>query len=332
MRSATVIILHAFVMHSLAKEVADTSVDDLASKFTDTLVDRLLGSLDHANLDDSTLAKPTHSGGHTKAVSLFARPSARASLPGTSYSISSLPGPPALKSAALKKIEANNRCFQVNSEAVAEAPPPVKAPAMAPALAKLKTDMTKGYVGPFRNGAGFDTQNWDKIATPAFVADMPGAVAPLLPYWDPLGIATNVPEGQLLYYREAELKHGRVCMLAVLGLLVGENFHPLWGGNVDMPSTFLGTPKILETPMGQFWPVVTVMAGLDEIRSGTYNANNPDRIPGDFGWDPLGLKPKKESDLKEIQNKELLNGRLAMIAAIGIMAQELVTGEKIKLR
>merc|ERR1719333_1794935 len=66
------------------------------------------------------------------------------------------------------------------------------------------------------------------------VLDMPGIVAPL-GFFDPLGVSAGVPEGRLLFYREAELKHGRVCMLAILGLIVGDrhDFFPILGGGID---------------------------------------------------------------------------------------------------
>lgn len=66
---------------------------------------------------------------------------------------------------------------------------------------------------------------------------MPGITGPL-DFFDPLGYseAEGVTEGKIRFYREAELKHGRVAMLAALGFLVGEQFHPLFGGNVDVPS------------------------------------------------------------------------------------------------
>merc|ERR1712217_263910 len=38
-------------------------------------------------------------------------------------------------------------------------------------------------------------------------------------FWDPAGLSTI---GNFAAYRRAELKHGRVCMLASLGILVGE--------------------------------------------------------------------------------------------------------------
>merc|ERR1719387_1772544 len=55
-------------------------------------------------------------------------------------------------------------------------------------------------------------------------------------FWDPAGLSADLDEGKILFYREAELKHGRVSMLASLGFLVGENFHPLFGGDIDVPS------------------------------------------------------------------------------------------------
>jgi len=54
-----------------------------------------------------------------------------------------------------------------------------------------------------------------------------------------------------------------------------------------------------------------------------------DRVPGDLGFDPLGLKPTDPVEFKAMQNKELNNGRLAMIAAAGMIAQELATGQKL---
>jgi Chlorophyll A-B binding protein len=46
-------------------------------------------------------------------------------------------------------------------------------------------------------------------------------------------------------------------------------------------------------------------------------------------FDPLGFKPTDPAAFKAIATKEINNGRLAMLAVAGIVAQELVTGEKI---
>ncbi|KAL7519013.1 hypothetical protein ACHAWF_000210, partial [Thalassiosira exigua] len=52
-------------------------------------------------------------------------------------------------------------------------------------------------------------------------------------------------------------------------------------------------------------------------------------IPGNLGFDPLGLKPADETEFVTMQTKELQNGRLAMLAAAGFMAQELADGKGI---
>lgn len=42
--------------------------------------------------------------------------------------------------------------------------------------------------------------------------------------WDPLNLADEVSDETLDWYRAAELKHARICMLASLGLSVA----PIW--------------------------------------------------------------------------------------------------------
>jgi len=161
---------------------------------------------------------------------------------------------------------------------------------------------------------------------------MAGSTAPL-GYFDPLGFSVDVSVGRLLFFREAELKHGRVCMLASLGIIVGENFHPLFGGDIDVPAYI----AFQQTPLQLFWPVVLAAIGFLELPSiETFDfpftaqwSLKKGRVPGDFNFDPLDLKPKNDKDLKDIQTKELNNGRLAMIAAAGMIAQELATNRKI---
>merc|ERR1719321_486062 len=168
-------------------------------------------------------------------------------------------------------------------------------------------------------------------------------------FWDPAGLSADLDEGKILFYREAELKHGRVCMLASLGFIVAEQFHPLFGGNIDVPSYI----AFQETPLEKFWYIVSVAIALPEIFSSIPTFENPaptetpdtnvgtykdrdtwtikqdGRIPGDLGWDPLGIKPTDPEALLDMQNKELAHGRLAMIGMAGMVAQELVTKSKL---
>jgi len=149
-----------------------------------------------------------------------------------------------------------------------------------------------------------------------------------------------VTEGKIRFYREVELKHCRVAMLAALGFPVAEQFHPLFGGDIDVPSF----TAFQATPLETFWPVVVFAIAIPEIYS-VFTFRDPatenqvgaqvnweirsDHSPGDFGFDPLGLKPTDPAEFVEMQNKELNNGRLAMLAIAGMVMQEAVTGGKL---
>jgi light-harvesting complex I chlorophyll a/b binding protein 1 len=154
--------------------------------------------------------------------------------------------------------------------------------------------------------------------------EMAGVTAPL-GFFDPAGFSAK---GNIAYLRSAELKHGRICMLAVLGTLVSEKFHPFfdaWGDGQEFVAA--ATSHFSATALQQFWPAFWINMAFHEYLLELNK--DPEAAPGDFGFDPFGLKPNKPEDLKAMQDKELNNGRLAMFAAMGIMAQELVTGKKI---
>merc|ERR1719247_354531 len=172
--------------------------------------------------------------------------------------------------------------------------------------------------------------------------NMAGVTEPL-GFFDPVGFCSEdgLTEGRLCFYREVELKHGRVAMLASLGCLVGEQFHPLFGGDINEPSYL----AFQQTPLQTFWPAVVAAIAIPEVFS-VFTFNEPlgdaqysqdsqpwsirtDRVAGDLGFDPLGLKPTDPKEFKDMQTKELNNGRLAMIAAAGMIAQELASGQKL---
>merc|ERR1719377_113203 len=98
----------------------------------------------------------------------------------------------------------------------------------------------------------------------AYAKTLPGILPPM-GFWDPLGFcsADDITEGKIKFYREVELKHGRVGMLAALGFLVGENFHPLFGGDIDVPAYL----AFQETPLQTFWPWVVAAIAIPEIFS-----------------------------------------------------------------
>merc|ERR1712094_102614 len=67
----------------------------------------------------------------------------------------------------------------------------------------------------------------------------------------------------------------------------------------------------------------------EPFREGRLLDAKDDRVPGDFGWDPMDMYPTDPAARVEMQTKELNNGRVAMIAVAGMVAQELATGAKL---
>lgn len=174
----------------------------------------------------------------------------------------------------------------------------------------------------------------------AFTADdLPGALAPM-GFWDPLGFAAKADENTLKRYREAELTHGRVAMLASVGFLVGEKVEGssfLFDASIKGPAI----SHLAQVP-AEFWAILVISIGAAEQYRAEFGWVDPsdvpvdqpgllrsDYSPGDIGFDPLGLKPSDPEEYKEMATKELQNGRLAMLAAAGFMAQELVDGKGI---
>merc|ERR1719182_991372 len=173
----------------------------------------------------------------------------------------------------------------------------------------------------------------------AFAQTLPGITDPL-GFFDPAGFCSAengaegaATEGKVRFYREVEIKHCRVAMLAALGYPVAEVFHPLFGGGIDAPSF----SAFQQTPLQTFWPAVVFAIAVIEVNSIIPAFENPniegwairtDHTPGDLGFDPLNLKPTDPTELMEMQTKELNNGRLAMIAIAGMVVQEGVTGAK----
>jgi len=186
----------------------------------------------------------------------------------------------------------------------------------------------------------------EPAATPApppvpkgFCLGMAGSSAPFTDF-DPLNLLEGKSVNQIKLYREAELTHGRVSMLGVLGFVVGENFNPLFNCKITGP----GINHFQQIP-GVFWTALVFAIACAEAYRLTTGWVNPvgegkegdetlwtlreGYTPGDLGFDPLGLKPTDAKELMERQTRELNNGRLAMIAIAGIVAQELVTGQKV---
>tara|TARA_A100001388_G_C28710463_1_gene470929 strand:+ start:85 stop:636 length:552 start_codon:yes stop_codon:yes gene_type:complete len=137
-------------------------------------------------------------------------------------------------------------------------------------------------------------------------------------YFDPANLASTLSEKDLKYVREAELQHGRVAMSAFLGLvgldllqdklainflydLTWEQQFPFWFG--------VGSYEFAR--MGAGWK-------NPFVEKGAYFKLEDDYQPGNV------LKLPNESYSDQRLNRELSNGRLAMLGTLGYIAEEFV--------
>jgi hypothetical protein len=109
--------------------------------------------------------------------------------------------------------------------------------------------------------------------------DLAGVVAPF-GFFDPLGFATNADGATMKRYREAEITHGRVGMLAVVGFIAGEFAE----GTSFLFDAQISGPAIthLNQVPPPFWILLTVGIGASEskrlnigwVRSRAYVSHN----------------------------------------------------------
>jgi len=143
-------------------------------------------------------------------------------------------------------------------------------------------------------------------------------------FWDPLGLAADGNTENFTRRRETEIKHGRISMLATMGYITPELTGKLPG--MLSPSKGLsfseipnGLGAIAKVPaLG--WGQIVAYCAACEI-SGMSNRSD---APGDFGWKLLTSSDPEEKNKKLAA--EIANGRLAMMAIIGMFFQDGLTG------
>ena len=158
----------------------------------------------------------------------------------------------------------------------------------------------------------------------ALTGDLAGDVG-----FDPLGFAKS--EADLMNYREAEVKHARLAMLAAAGWPLSEVFDKKIAAAMNM-EPILGAddrvPSLLNGGLGKISPgywvgCIGLAAIIDIFGQLRMKSDNKEYLPGDFGL-RLGY-PTSEEGKKRMQLAEIKNGRLAMIAVFAFAIQEFVT-------
>jgi len=152
-----------------------------------------------------------------------------------------------------------------------------------------------------------------------------GAQMPLGAF-DPLNIMGDADQSKFDTWREIEIKHGRVAMLAVTGYLTtyaGVRFP----GAEDWPSGFAAVEKLFTGEQGRFIvPQMMLFFFVAEMinRDASEVTGVKPAFPGDYrnGWIDFGWDKFDESTKKRKRAIELNNGRAAQMGILGLMVHE----------
>merc|ERR1719410_2049778 len=145
-------------------------------------------------------------------------------------------------------------------------------------------------------------------------------------FWDPAGFTADGNSENFARRRSVELKHGRICMLATMGYITPEitgkipgYLSPSAGLKFeDIPNGLAAISKVPTVGWAQiaaYFGFCEFSGGFEDYTTGT---------PGDYGWKVLTSDDPAEKTKK--LSAEIANGRLAMVAIIGMFFQDGLTG------
>jgi len=142
-------------------------------------------------------------------------------------------------------------------------------------------------------------------------------------YFDPLQLSKGKTQAEMNQLREYELKHGRVAMAAVFGLIVEPWIHPLAKScHLEHP-----TDPILSGVELNFAGKAQILAFCAGVEFLNYKIKDGDKYkPGDLLGANYYVADEEDELWVSYQEKELNNGRLAMVAFAGFVTQYLLYG------
>lgn len=142
--------------------------------------------------------------------------------------------------------------------------------------------------------------------------------------FDPLDLAISYPES-LPWFREAELKHGRIAMLAMVGLIAPDAFRIPLDVFASKDLNAITAHKMLIGPglgEGPMWMLLLFCGAIESLRFRDlglgFEKLNVENAGNNFG---KAFLPTTEESSVSLKMKELKNGRLAMFAFGGCVTQ-----------
>ena len=154
--------------------------------------------------------------------------------------------------------------------------------------------------------------------------------------FDPLHFSNDM--NSLNWYRESELKHGRLAMLATVGWVLSELTHNTIVSTFGFEQSILGNsdqvPSVLNGGLDKvnplFWVGAICIAAVLEFVTIQKADDTCEREPGNFLFDPFHLSSGNNDEEKfNVQESEIFNGRLAMLAITGFAIQEFTTQDAV---
>lgn len=163
-----------------------------------------------------------------------------------------------------------------------------------------------------------------------FDSDLAGNVG-----FDPFGLASS--NEKLLNYREAEIKHARLAMLAAVGWPISEMEDRDIANYFNVPSVLDDgdrVPSIINGGLDRidprFWGFCLGMcAAVDMYGVSKSRGGADDYFPGNLGFDPMNLFPPDLEGREKMKLAEIKHGRVAMVGVVGYVFEEYFTNKAV---